>query len=213
MQNAQRVSKPVSNYGSEFEHMAGTPWDTAKGMNLIGGRPVTIPADAQDMHDLNEELFGEPGESELSYGGALNNNQNGNGYADNGQDQDDIESVEQEGRASTVHQTPRQVPQQVRFSRGQTMPPVDYSCNCPLSRSSRPGSSSGTERSSTLPARGGTKDHFLVASLRFLKTDIRSPMAMPPVRMRLPLGPLLIRPSSTSSHPPPPGLHRARHHG
>lgn len=98
--------------------MASAPWDTPKGINLMGGRPVTIPADAQDMHDLNEELFNNGDESELSYGGALNNNNNGNvpfGDAD-GEDPHqaaDIESVAQE-HASIV-QTPRQAPQQVRM--------------------------------------------------------------------------------------------------
>lgn len=115
MADARRVSKPVSNYGSEFEHMASAPWDSAK-INLMGGRPVTIPPDAQDMHDLNEELFNNADESELSYGGALNNNHNGNGgfgnpYGDPNQ-ADDIESVAQEN--ASVAQTPRQPPQQVR---------------------------------------------------------------------------------------------------
>lgn len=116
MQDVRRVSKPVSNYGSEFEHIASSPsaWDSAK--NLIGGRPVTIPADAQDMHDLNEELFNGNDESEMSYGGALNNNHlNGNAaygaHEEYDNPADDIESVMQEH--ASVAQTPRQVPQQV----------------------------------------------------------------------------------------------------
>lgn len=116
MADVRRVSKPVSNYGSEFEHIASSPsaWDSAK-INLIGGRPVTIPADAQDMHDLNEELFNQGDDSEMSYGGALNNNHpNGNGYDQPQEDpneEDDIESVVQEH--ASVAQTPRQVPQQI----------------------------------------------------------------------------------------------------
>jgi hypothetical protein len=115
MANAQRVSKPVSNYGSEFEHIASTPWDTAKGIGLMGGRPVTIPADAQDMHELNDELFNNGDGSELSYGAALNNNPPANGvYADEEDAHDEIGSNEQE-HASIAQQTPRQIPQQVEF--------------------------------------------------------------------------------------------------
>jgi hypothetical protein len=114
MADAQRVSKPVSNYGSEFEHMASTPWDTAKGIGLMSGRPVTIPADAQDVRELNDELFNNGDDSELSYGDALNNNNNNHPNGQNpigGDEEDEIGSNEQE-HASIV-QTPRQMPQQV----------------------------------------------------------------------------------------------------
>src|ERR1700733_12857399 len=113
MADAQRVSKPVSNYGSEFEHMASTPWDTAKNIGLMSGRPVTIAADAQDMHELNDELFNNGDDSELSYGAALNKPQNLNGgYADQEDVHDEIQSNEQE-HASIAHQTPRHITQQV----------------------------------------------------------------------------------------------------
>lgn len=115
MADAQRVSKPVSNYGSEFEHIPSTPWDTAKNIGLMGGRPVTIPADAQDMHELNDELFNNGDDSELSYGAALNKPQNLNGgFADQEDAHDEIQSNEQE-HASIAQQTPRQIPQQVEY--------------------------------------------------------------------------------------------------
>lgn len=121
MANARQVSKPMSNYGSEFEHMPSAPWDSAK-INLMGGRPVQIPDDAQDMHDLNEELFNNGDESEMSYGGALNNNNHpGNGGFIDPEEAADIESVEQEN--ASLAQTPRQAPQQVgRGPHSQKMP-------------------------------------------------------------------------------------------
>ena len=91
------------------------PWDTAKGISLMGGRPVTIPADAQDMHELNDELFNNGDGSELSYGAALNNPNLNGGYVDEGDPHDEIGSNEQE-HASIAQQTPRQVPQQVELS-------------------------------------------------------------------------------------------------
>ncbi|KAF8308396.1 hypothetical protein DL93DRAFT_1893206 [Clavulina sp. PMI_390] len=111
MENVRRVSKPVSNYGSEFEHMPSANWESAQ-MSLMGGRPVTIPDDAQDIHDLNEELFNN-GDSEMSYEGALNNNARANSrFEDQGDDNgEDIESVMQEH--ASVMQTPRQMPQQI----------------------------------------------------------------------------------------------------
>ena len=64
---ATRVSKPVSNYGSEFEHISGGEdpvWDDG-GPEFLNGPSVSIPADAQQTHHLNQELFG--GGSEVDY--------------------------------------------------------------------------------------------------------------------------------------------------
>lgn len=75
--------------------MPTVPWDAAE-IKLMGGRPVQIPDDAHDMHDLNEELFNDGDESEMSYGGALNNNHLGNGGFQDPEEAADIEYVEQE---------------------------------------------------------------------------------------------------------------------
>ena len=80
----------------------------------MGGRPVTIPADAQDMHELNDELFNNGDGSELSYGAALNDPPVNGGHADGDDVNDEIGSNEQE-HASIAQQTPRQIPQQVEF--------------------------------------------------------------------------------------------------
>lgn len=102
MAAAQRVSKPVSNYGSEFEHMAGAAnW----GDTVRGGRPITVPPDADDINELNQELFGD--ESEFSYGAALQNS--GNGYGSKvARQPDEVISAEKE---SSHQPTPRAAPQ------------------------------------------------------------------------------------------------------
>ena len=100
MAEAPRVSKPLSNFGSEFDHMSGiVPWETENHPDFMGGPPVNIPADAQATHELNEELFNQdPNDSPLSYAAALGPQAY---HEPEVRHPDEIQSVDQD--RSTVH--------------------------------------------------------------------------------------------------------------
>lgn len=105
MQAAHRVAKPESNYGSEFDHMSAGGWENPVANNLMSGPTIRIPADAQETHDLNDELFNQGNGTEMSYTGALEN-PNPNNVPAPEPDVDEVESIEQEHAASTVYKTP-----------------------------------------------------------------------------------------------------------
>lgn len=71
-------------------------------INLMSGPAIRIPADAQETHDLNEELFNQGEGTELSYSGALDPNN----MPPIQPDVDEVESLAQEQAASTVYKTP-----------------------------------------------------------------------------------------------------------
>lgn len=150
MQAAPRVAKPESNYGSEFDHMSNGGWENNGGINLMSGPTIRIPADAQATHDLNEELFGQENDTELSYSGALENN-----HIPALPDVDEVESIAQE-RASTVYRTPAVQKSASRFS-------FSWLKLFSLTNSFRryfrlPNHHSVLGKSSTRPALGGIRD-------------------------------------------------------
>ncbi|KAF8331882.1 uncharacterized protein EI90DRAFT_896854 [Cantharellus anzutake] len=105
MAGTSRVSKPVSNYGSEFEHISGGddgPWDEGPA-DILNGPPIAIPPDAQQTHTLNQELFG--GSSDVDYVPAA---------SPQVRQPDEIQSVDQEH--SQQWQTPAEHAHQITAS-------------------------------------------------------------------------------------------------